>query len=290
EHLERALQRLPPLRRQLPHTGIDLEIEIRLTLGWALWLLGYPDQAIASAQQAAQTATERQDPNSCTVALVYLFNVHHLRGEYDLAAARARELQAVGDEYDLYLPKRTGLIMEAAALMEQGELDRAVWRLLESEATEGAAGLQQVVRTYYLGRVAANCVCVGTPEQGLALAGEALERIQATGFATSKAEIRRIQGELLQLLEPEAMARYAGEWGSEPEAAAEWCFQQALEIARSQGARAWELRAAVSRARLWNRQGRRGEAQQQLADIYSQYSEGVATADLREAAAVLEHR
>jgi len=72
------------------------------------------------------------------------------------------------------------------------------------------------------------------------------------------------------------------------QAEAEACFQQALAVARQQQARSWELRAAMSLSRLWQRQGKRAEAHQLLAEIYDWFTEGFDTADLREASALLQ--
>jgi predicted ATPase len=71
-------------------------------------------------------------------------------------------------------------------------------------------------------------------------------------------------------------------------AQAEACFQRALAIARHQQAKSWELRAALSLARLWRRQGKRAEAHQLLADVYGWFTEGFDTADLREARSLLD--
>jgi predicted ATPase len=68
----------------------------------------------------------------------------------------------------------------------------------------------------------------------------------------------------------------------------EACFQQALEIARRQQAKSWELRAALSLSRLWQQQGKRHEAYQLLAPIYGWFPEGFDTPDLQEAKALLD--
>ena len=90
------------------------------------------------------------------------------------------------------------------------------------------------------------------------------------------AEVHRLQGELLlRQATPDA-----------PQAEA--CFQQSLVIARRQQAKSWELRAAMSLVRLWQRQGKRAEARELLAEIYGWFTEGFDTADLQEARALLD--
>ncbi len=94
-----------------------------------------------------------------------------------------------------------------------------------------------------------------------------------------EAELYRRQGELL--LNADGGVRNAA-WT--PEA----CFHKALDVARRQQARSWELRAAMSLARLWQQQGKRREAHQRLAEVYNWFTEGFATADLQEAKTLLD--
>jgi len=116
----------------------------------------------------------------------------------------------------------------------------------------------------------------GQAEAGLGVVAEALAVAQGTGEHRDEAEISRVKGELLL---QHAIA-------NAPEAEA--CFHQALALACRQQAKSWELRAAMSLAQLWQRQGKRAEARELLAEIYGWFTEGFDTADLREAKALLE--
>src|SRR5262249_5429928 len=118
--------------------------------------------------------------------------------------------------------------------------------------------------------------CTGHPEVGLATLEEALALVETQSEYLWQAELYRLKGELL--LVPAVAA---------PEGA-EGCFQQALAIARAQQARAWELRAATSLARLWQQQGKCQAAQQVLAEVYGWFTEGLDTADLQAARALLQ--
>jgi predicted ATPase len=110
----------------------------------------------------------------------------------------------------------------------------------------------------------------------LGVLAEALAQMDHTGERYHEAEVYRLKGELLlQQAVPDA-----------PQAEA--CFQQALAVARRQQAKSWELRAAMSLARLWHQQGKRVEARDLLAPIYGWFTEGFDTADLQEAKALLE--
>ena len=100
--------------------------------------------------------------------------------------------------------------------------------------------------------------------------------MDTTGERWYEPELYRLKGELL----------LAHAMGHDTEA--ETCFRQALDIARRQQAKSWELRAALSLSRLWQRQGKRDEARELLAEVYGWFTEGFDTADLQEAKALLE--
>jgi predicted ATPase len=114
------------------------------------------------------------------------------------------------------------------------------------------------------------CAMTGEIEEGLATVAEALVITEKTHEGFSEAELYRLKGELV----PDATE-------------AEACFHQAIEIARRQKAKSFELRAVMSLSRLYDTQGRRTEARQMLAEIYSWVTEGFETADLKDASALM---
>jgi predicted ATPase len=115
----------------------------------------------------------------------------------------------------------------------------------------------------------------GQPEEGLRVIAEALDHVAQTGIVYYEPELHRLEGEL-RLRRDRADAQKA-----------EACFHLAVEIARNQRAKSWELRAATSLARLWGEQGRRAEARDLLALIYAWFTEGFDTTDLKDAATFL---
>jgi len=123
---------------------------------------------------------------------------------------------------------------------------------------------------------------VGRPEEGLTLLTEALAAVDKTGGRFQEAEIYRIKGELT--LTQSSVQRLASSVQKE----AEECFWKAIEIAQKQQAKSLELRAVMSLSRLWQQQGKMGEAQQMLAEIYNWFTEGFDTADLKDAKVLLE--
>jgi predicted ATPase len=116
----------------------------------------------------------------------------------------------------------------------------------------------------------------GQPSDGLRVIGEALERVRTTGGRVWEPELVRLEGELRLAASPADVADARGS------------FRQAMEIARQQSARSWELRAAVSLARTLVAEGRRDEAHRTVADVYEWFTEGLDTADLKDARALLD--
>jgi len=106
---------------------------------------------------------------------------------------------------------------------------------------------------------------------------EALTVVNKTGVRWYESEWHRLRGALLLQL------------SSDNQPAAETYFRQALDIARSQEAKSWELRATISLARLWQQQGKRQEADDLLAPVYNWFTEGFDTADLKDAKALLDN-
>jgi predicted ATPase len=164
---------------------------------------------------------------------------------------------------------------------------------MQGESTAGLAQLHQgMAAVLATGQTLSQALCLvllaeavthaGQREEGLRLLDAALAACEASGRGDLLAETHRLRGELL-----------LAQTGKEPEtqrtrtAEAETCFQKALAIARRQQAKSWELRAAMSLSRLWKRQGKRGEAQQLLGEVYGWFTEGFDTPDVQEARMLL---
>jgi predicted ATPase len=161
------------------------------------------------------------------------------------------------------------------------------------------AGLLQ---SYFLALLAETYEEIGRTEEGLAVLAEALATAAKTGEHFWEAELYRLKGELtlqsqtsLTQVSSKSKASQNKSKVNIPQSAfrnpkseeAEACFHKAIEVARRQQARSLELRATISFARLWQRQGKKDEAQQMLAEIYGWFGEGFETEDLHEAKALL---
>jgi TOMM system kinase/cyclase fusion protein len=262
--------------------GQDPGVICRAYAALTLWWLGYPDQAIQRSHEAMTLARELEHPFSLGIALVFAAWLHQFRREGQLAQERAEAGIAVATEQRFTVLRAQGTIFRGWALAQQYAEPEAGQRLRE----EGIAQMQQglgawratgakVFRPYGLSLLAEAYAHVGRIDEGLGLLVEALAVANDTGERRWEAELHRLKGELL-------LARFA-----EHDADAEACFHQALDIAGYQRAKSWELRAAMSLSRLWQRQGKRAEARALLAPIYGWFTEGFDTADLQAAKALL---
>ena len=208
--------------------------------------------------------------------------VHHLAAylyhrRRELAAVQAHAEAVLTLATAQGLPLYVGLAnhLRGWALAMQGQSEAGM-----AQMHQGLAGLlatgQALAQPFCLVRMAEAAGYTGHVDQGLHLLAEALAAFEASGRGDMLTEAYRLQGELLlRQAVPDAVQ-------------AEACFQQALALARQQQAKSWELRAAMSLARLWQQQGKRAEAYELLAPIYGWFTEGFDTADLQDARALLE--
>jgi predicted ATPase len=167
------------------------------------------------------------------------------------------------------------LFLRGWALAMQGDGDAALAQMRQGLTAVLATG-QAIIRPIFLTLLAEVYGKVGRVDEALRMLAEARAAMEESGRSDLKAEIARLQGEvLLQQAEAERSR-------------AEICFRQALASARHQGAKSLELRAAMSLSRLWQQQGKPAEAHALLAPVYDWFTEGFDTADLQEARALLE--
>jgi predicted ATPase len=158
-------------------------------------------------------------------------------------------------------------ILRGSTLFEVGEIERGIAEMTHGLAAFRATGAQ-LWMPYFLGLLAEGHGTAGEQAEGLRVLSEALDRVGPTGERWFEAELYRRKGEVLLCL-PE-----------QDREAVEACFRRAIAVAQEQQAKLWELRAATSFARLRADQGKRAEAYDLLAPIYSWFTEGFDTADL----------
>ena len=243
---------------------------------WASWLLGYPTRGLEESVASLRLANELAHPTSMIVALVWACIFRDLRREPEAVRDHARTLMTLGAEYEASQWLATGTIIEASVLAELGEGGEAIARIRRGLADYGSTGAQLFV-PYFLSLLARAYLKTGRADEGLYAISEALERVQTTGERVWEAELIRLEGELRLAASPNDITAAAD------------CFRRAIEIARRQHARSWELRAASSLARLFGANGGgRDEGRGALVSVHGWFTEGFDTPDLRAAKSLLE--
>jgi class 3 adenylate cyclase/predicted ATPase len=243
---------------------------------WALglWHQGYPDRANEVAGEVLRHA-RRPDAHPYHSLGLGL----HLIGMTAIAARRISEAQelgseavTVGSEHGLPAMSGFGLILQGWSLAQQGQDEGAVESIRKGIEVAGYLSYRPI----HLGLLAEALALTGEVEEGLAVLAEALAVAEASGARGNNAELHRLRGDLLGRLP-------SPDWTE-----VETAYRRALAVAREQGTRGFELRAAVSLARLLTEQARRGEARDLLAPIYGWFAEGFDTRDLKEGKALLD--
>jgi len=243
---------------------------------WALvlWHQGFFDRSSEVVQEVLRHARRPDAHPYHSRGLVLL-----IAGMIAIAGRRISEAEqigneavTVGSEHGLPAMSGIGLILQGWALAQQGQDEGAVESIRRGIEILGYLSYRPI----FLGLLAEALARSGKIEEGLAVLAEALAMAEACGARGNDAELHRLRGDLLHRLpSPDR---------TEIEAA----YRKALSIAREQGTRGFELRAAVSLAGLLNDHGRRGEARELLAPIYGRFTEGFDTADLKEARALVD--
>ena len=255
--------------------GHDAGVTILSFRSWAVWFLGYPEAALADTEQALTYAREIGQAATLMVALGVTTTIHILCGDYSVAIARAQELFALAEEKGALLWKALGMLLQGGPFALTGKASDAVQMITSGIAAYRSTGATLLV-PWDLSYLATAYAELGQFEDAWRCISEAMTSVETTKERWCEAEVNRIAGEIaLRSPEPDA-------------AKAEAYFEHALTVARAQQAKSWELRAAMSMARLWRDQDKRDEARELLAPVYGWFTEGFNTLDLKEAKALLE--
>ncbi len=277
KHSEQAAAIYDPSRHQVTTVlpGADQGVAVRDWAAASLWCLGYPDRALERAREAIDMARSLAQPFSLCHALYAAANLHWFRRDVESQRELTDQLIALGETQGFSLWLAAGKIHRGATLAISGAGGIAVAEVVEGLTLWGSIG-HQLTAPEALALLAGVQQAAGQLAEALGVTETALAVAEQTGQRFWDAELHRQKGELL--LQSQA--------GSEAEA--EQLFRRALEIARAQEARSFELRAATSMARLWHCQGKDAEARALLAPVYGWFTEGFDTRDLVEAKALLE--
>jgi predicted ATPase len=276
-HLEAAaaLHRPEEHRDSEFRYGQDTGVSAFVILSWALWHRGYPDQSALAANRALTYSRQLGHAHTLAQALYLAGVAAFFARDVATACAYGNDCVAVTSEHGFALWAARGRMLQGWAGAQRGEATTGIARIREGLAASEATGSRSTI-PFYLTLLAEALALAGKVEEALATLDDALAKAAVSGEKGWSAEIHRLRGELTSRLPHPDPAK------------AEDSFRTALAIAREQGTRGYELRAATSLARLWAEQGRRAEARDLLAPVYGWFTEGFDTPDLKEAKALLE--
>jgi predicted ATPase/DNA-binding IscR family transcriptional regulator len=277
-HLEQGINLYDP---QIHHShafvyGQDPGVHSTSFLAFALWMLGYPDRALAKGNQALALARDLAHPFSLDLALLHVTIVHQLRRSPQRVERRADAVIALSAERGFSFWSWWALIFRGWAMAQQSSGAEGTAQIREGLAALKAAGAE-VGLPMGLALLAEALGNENRPAEALGELAEALSVSSKNGIQMCDAEIYRLKGELLL-----ASSR------AENRTEAESSFRRAIEIAGRQQAKSWELRATTSLSRLLQKQGKKDVARRILAEIFGWFTEGFDTPDLKEAKVLLE--
>jgi predicted ATPase len=276
-HFDQAIALYNPEQHRSLATRFGQDMKV-IVLSWralAQWLLGYPEAALADANQAINEARGIGQAASVMYALGIASFVFVTRGDYKIANTRSDEVIALADEKGASFWKTQGMRLRGQCLALTGKSADAVEVLTSAVNAYRSAGSTALVPLdmLYLAQAHAD---LGQFADAWSCIGEAMKAEEAAKDRLWEADILRVAGEIaLDSPEPDPVKAQA-------------YFERALAVARQQQAKSWELRAAMSLARLWRDQGKVQQARELLAPVYGWFTEGFDTRDLKEAKALLE--
>jgi class 3 adenylate cyclase/predicted ATPase/DNA polymerase III delta prime subunit len=237
------------------------------------WVQGYPDRAARHADSAVQFARQLEHAPTLAHALWFVCTYYILRYDVEAALAASSETLALCEEHQLAQPKAAGMLYRGWALVQNGEIGKGLTLAQDGLATweRGGVGAFLQQGRFVLAEI---CSVAGRRDEAIDLLEAALAHGYQTGERWCEARVHHLRAQMFL--------------ASEQWAQAEECLQTALDIARGQKARSFELRSAASLARLWRDQKRHHEAYGLLAPIYAEFTEGLDTPELRQAKVLLD--
>ena len=251
------------------------ETRARFALARSLWLCGYPDQAGEVARQTIGDVAQYNHHHSYGLALIYSIPVFLWSGDLDSAEEPVDLAIAHAVKYSLAPFLAIGMALKGEFLIEKGEVGSGV-ELLRLALEKMQSGQYNIVNSHASRALAEGLANSGRIDEALAVIDTALSDAHRTGETIWTADLLRTRGDLLM--------RQA-----EPDPAeAEKALCEAIRCAQEQSALGWELRAAISLARLWRGQEHRQKAETLLGNVYGRFSEGFKTRDLVAARMLLD--
>lgn len=278
EHLEQAINQYEPLRDRESALiyGSDLRAVSLAWLSKAAVLRGRPEHALACAQEAIRHAESLNNYHGVALALGFMALVHRVRREPALAREVAQRGMDLSKTHGFQMWHTIAGADYGAALVEAGEVKVGVAMLEEYFSDAKTTGLR-LNQTSYLAALALGASKLSHWGEAICLLDDAIAQGEELGERWYEAELYRLKGEFI-----------FAQLGTAATERATACFSKALEIARAQSAKTWELRTATSLARLWKVDGKLQEALALLIPVVDSFSEGLEMSDFKDARRLIE--
>jgi predicted ATPase len=255
--------------------GHDTRVSVLCWRAFASWALGYPEKAVADTDHALKDAREIGQAATLMIAPTLTSFTPIFCGNYVAANALLDDLVVLADKKGAFFWKAWGLTHQGCVLDLTGEASDAV-QMISAGITACRSTGATLCLPWYLSCLARAYADLGQFDDAWRSIGDAMAAVETIKQSLWEAELQRMAGEVaLKSPKPDATK-------------AEAYFERALAVARQQQAKSWELRAAMSMARLWRDQGKRNEARDLLAPVYGWFTEGFDTLDLKQAKTLLE--
>jgi class 3 adenylate cyclase/predicted ATPase len=255
--------------------GQDVGVAILCYRSFALWLLGYPEAARTDIDRALRDAREIGHAATLMYAIAHAVLPYVFCGDYATATALGDEVVALANEKGASIWRAIGTMDQGLLFALTGKATDAVQRIGAGLSEFRSTG-STVWTPLYLPHLALAHAELGQSEDAWRCISEAMTVMETSKERLPEAEVNRIAGEIM-LTSPERDA-----------AEAERYFERALAVARAQQTKSWELRAAMSLARLWHGQGKPQQARELLAPVYGWFTQGFNTTDLKRAKALFD--
>ena len=254
----------------------DPRVHVRLYDGMALWLLGYPDQALRICAEARRYADKSQHPFSEAMARTISLRVHQFRGEFAVVAREATAAIELCKEHGFVHYLAMAMILSGWASAQQGEFDKGIAEILSGLEQERATDAL-LLESYTLGLLADACMKNERYGQALEFLDQARSRLdEESSERFYAAEIYRLLGETHMRSRRDLDQ-------------AERFLCKGLEVAREQKAKSLELKVCMSMHDLYELRHDAGKYRSQLGEIYGFFNEGFDTTDLVRARAKLKY-
>lgn len=252
-------------RLNIGHLGYDDRIVALVALARGLWLTGRPDRAIEAARYTVREAEQLEQPLTLGISLIWTIYVFLWVGDWANAEIMIERLINHAERHFLGPYHAVGIGQKGELLLRRGDVAGGIEYLRRSQATLYATR-HRIMTTVFATALAEGLASQNEPDEALRTIDEAIAQIGDHGESFDMPEMLRIKGDILA--------------GAGNAAEAEGYLQKSLVLSRRQCALGWELRGAVSLARVWHQGGKAGDARALLAPLVAQYQEGLSTRDL----------